>query len=73
MPSDSDMTGPGAQEIMTEREEFCAWCGKRRPLREMLPLVSHHEETRQWHCRREFACHVRRIWQTRRIFFPDDD
>ena len=73
MPSDSDMIGPGAQEIMAEREEFCAWCGKRRPLREMLPLVSYHEETRQWHCRREFACHVRRIWRTRRIFFPDDD
>ena len=59
-------------DAMTEREEFCAWCGKRRPLSELLPLVSHHEETRQWHCRRELACHVRRMWKTKRFFFPDD-
>jgi len=58
---------------MTEREEICAWCGKRRPLTELLPLVSHHEETRQWHCRRELACHIRRMWKTKRFFFPDDD
>jgi hypothetical protein len=61
---------------MTEREEFCAWCGKRRPLRELLPLAmtsSKFEEARRWHCRRGLACHVRRIWKTRRIFFPDDD
>jgi hypothetical protein len=58
---------------MTEREEFCAWCGKYRPLRELLPLVSYHEETRQWHCQREFTCHVRRIWRTKRFFFSDDD
>jgi hypothetical protein len=57
---------------MTEREEFCAWCGKRRPLSELFPLVAHHEETRQYHCRREFACHIRRIWKTKRFFFPDD-
>jgi hypothetical protein len=40
---------------------------------ELLPLVSHHEETRQWHCRRELACHVRRMRKTKRFFFPDDD
>jgi hypothetical protein len=39
---------------MTEREEFSAWCGKRRPLSELLPLVSNHEETRQWHCEHVF-------------------
>jgi hypothetical protein len=53
---------------MTEREEICAWCGKRRPLTELLPLVSHHEETRQW-----LACHIRRMWKTKRFFFPDDE
>jgi hypothetical protein len=42
-------------------------------LSELLPLVAFHEEIRQWHCRREFACHVRRIWKTRGFFFPDDD
>jgi hypothetical protein len=25
------------------------------------------------HCRRESACHVRRIWKTKKIFFLDDD
>jgi hypothetical protein len=58
---------------MAEREEFCEWCGKRRPLGELLPLPSWDEETRPWHCQREFACHVRRMWKTRRFFFPDDD
>jgi hypothetical protein len=59
-------------ESVTEREEFCGWCGKRRSLSELFPLVSHHEETRQYHCRREFACHIRRIWKTKKFFFPDD-
>jgi hypothetical protein len=60
-------------DAMTKREEFWAWCGKRRSMTELLPLVSHHEETRQWHCRRELACHARRIWKTRKLFLPDDD
>ena len=58
-------------DLVTRREEFCAWCGKRRPLNELLPLASHYEETRQWHCRRQLACTIRSIWKTRRIF-PDD-
>lgn len=45
------MTGSGSVTMTdAEREEFCAWCGKRRPLSELFPLPSHHEETRQWHC-----------------------
>jgi hypothetical protein len=60
---------------MAEQEEFCAWCGKRRPLSRLFPLVSAHEETRQYHCRRELPCYARKIWKTRSILslFRDDD
>ena len=46
-----------------EREEFCAWCGKRRPLYQLYPLCSNHEETRQYHCRRDLPCLARRAWK----------
>ena len=46
-----------------DREEICAWCGRHRPLREMLPLVSHDEEIRLYHCRREYPCLMRQLWR----------
>ena len=60
---------------MEVREEYCAWCGKRGPIAELYPLVAWHEETRQYHCRRELPCYVRRVWKARSILvlFRDDD
>jgi hypothetical protein len=59
-----------------DQVEICAWCGQRRPLRKMLPLpimLPESEESRQWHCRRELACYVRRLWKTKRISALFDD
>jgi hypothetical protein len=54
---------------MTEREEFCAYCGKRRPMYKLLPLIADYEEMRQYHCDRSLPCVIRMIVKTRgRIF-----
>ena len=56
-----------------EREEICVTCGKRRPLHKLYPRASNHEETRQYACRRVFACLVRKVWKTRSISSLYDD
>lgn len=62
------MTGdsPAGQVPWQDREEFCAQCGKRRRLIDLDPLVSMHEETRQYTCRRELPCLVREFRRRRR-------
>lgn len=59
------MTGdsPAGEVPWQDRVEFCAQCGKLQRLVDLDPLVSMHEETRQYTCRRELPCLVRMLWK----------
>jgi len=54
---------PGEPSSGPHREEFCLFCGRRRPLYKLHPLVSAEEETRQYACLRAYPCWARKGWQ----------
>jgi len=65
---------------MIQRFEFCAWCGRRRPIGKLLPLAISSpdmEIARQYHCRVKLPCLIRaarrKLKRKKVLFFAGQD